>query len=117
MVFAYNQVIGLIVVTVLRKNFPGESLVPVIGGFACNCPVPEAWTTEAMPFSYFRDHYVHRFITMRPISTTATTITTTTITSTTTTTTNATSTTYSCDLVIHIRVLCDNYEVPVYIGY
>ena len=36
-----------IVVTTLRVGFPGESHGPAICGFACNCPEPEAWTTEA----------------------------------------------------------------------
>ena len=36
-----------IVVTALRVGFPGESLGPATGGFACNCPVPAAWTMEA----------------------------------------------------------------------
>ena len=36
-----------IVVTALRVGFPGESHGPVTCGFACNCPEPEAWTTEA----------------------------------------------------------------------
>ena len=36
-----------IVVTTLRVDFPGESLGPTTGRFACNCPVPEACTTEA----------------------------------------------------------------------
>ena len=36
-----------IVVTALRVGFPGESHGPATCGFACNCPVPEAWTTEA----------------------------------------------------------------------
>ena len=36
-----------IVFTALRVGFPGESHVRATCGFACNCPVPEAWTTEA----------------------------------------------------------------------
>ena len=36
-----------IVVTALRVGFPGESHGPATFGFACNCPEPEAWTTEA----------------------------------------------------------------------
>ena len=36
-----------IVVTALRVGFPGESHGPATCGFACNCPEPEAWTTEA----------------------------------------------------------------------
>ena len=36
-----------IVVTALRVGFPGESHGPATCAFACNCPVPEAWTTEA----------------------------------------------------------------------
>ena len=36
-----------IVVTALWVGFPGESHGPATCGFACNCPEPEAWTTEA----------------------------------------------------------------------
>ena len=36
-----------IVVTALRVGIPGESHGPATCGFACNCPEPEAWTTEA----------------------------------------------------------------------
>ena len=36
-----------IVVTALLVGFPGESHGPATCGFACNCPEPEAWTTEA----------------------------------------------------------------------
>ena len=36
-----------IVVTALRVSFPGESHGPATCRFACNCPEPEAWTTEA----------------------------------------------------------------------
>ena len=36
-----------IVVTALRVSFSGECLGAATGGFACNCPVPEAWKTEA----------------------------------------------------------------------
>ena len=36
-----------IVVTALRVGFPGESHGPATCTFACNCPEPEAWTTEA----------------------------------------------------------------------
>ena len=36
-----------IVITAIRVGFQGESLGFDTGGFACNCPVPEAWTTEA----------------------------------------------------------------------
>ena len=36
-----------IVVTAPRVGFPGESHGPATCGFACNCPEPEAWTTEA----------------------------------------------------------------------
>ena len=36
-----------IVVTALPVGFQRESLGPVTCGFACNCPMPEAWTTEA----------------------------------------------------------------------
>ena len=34
-------------VTTLRVDFPGESLRTTTGGFASNCPVPEAWATES----------------------------------------------------------------------
>ena len=36
-----------IVVTALQVGFQGESHRPATCGFACNCPEPEAWTTEA----------------------------------------------------------------------
>ena len=36
-----------IVVTALRVGFPGESHGPTTFEFACNCPEPEVWTTEA----------------------------------------------------------------------
>ena len=36
-----------IIVTNLRVGFPGESHGPATCRFACNCPEPEAWTTEA----------------------------------------------------------------------
>ena len=36
-----------IVVTALRVGFPGISHGTATCGFACNCPEPEAWTTEA----------------------------------------------------------------------
>ena len=36
-----------IVVTALRVGFSGESHGPATCGFACNCPEPEVWTTEA----------------------------------------------------------------------
>ena len=36
-----------IVVTALRVGFKGESHGPATCGIACNCPEPEAWTTEA----------------------------------------------------------------------
>ena len=36
-----------IVVTALRVGFPGESHGSATCGFTCNCPEPEAWTTEA----------------------------------------------------------------------
>ena len=40
-----------IVVTSLWLGFSGEGLRPATGGFSCNCPVPEAWTTEASLFN------------------------------------------------------------------
>ena len=36
-----------IVVIALRVGLPVESHGPATCGVACNCPVPEAWTTEA----------------------------------------------------------------------
>ena len=36
-----------IVVTALQLGFPGGSHGSATCGFACNCPEPEAWTTEA----------------------------------------------------------------------
>ena len=45
-----------IVVTALRVGFPGESHGPATCGFACNCPEPEAWTTEA---SEEKKHLIH----------------------------------------------------------
>ena len=36
-----------IVITALRVDFPGESHGPATCRFACNCPEPEAWKTEA----------------------------------------------------------------------
>ena len=36
-----------IVATALLVGFPGESHGPATYGFACYCPEPEAWTTEA----------------------------------------------------------------------
>ena len=36
-----------IVATALRVGFQGESHGPATCGFACNCPEPEAWKTEA----------------------------------------------------------------------
>ena len=35
-----------IAVTAILVGFSGESLRPATGGFACKCPVPEAWTME-----------------------------------------------------------------------
>ena len=35
-----------IIVTALRVGFPWESHGPAKCGFACNCPEPQAWTTE-----------------------------------------------------------------------
>ena len=36
-----------IVVTAIRVGYPGKSHGPATCGFSCNCPEPEAWTTEA----------------------------------------------------------------------
>ena len=36
-----------IVATAFRVGFPGESHGSATCGFACNCPEPEAWRTEA----------------------------------------------------------------------
>ena len=40
-----------IVVTALWEGFPWESHGPATCGFACNCPEPVAWTTEASGLS------------------------------------------------------------------
>ena len=42
-----------IVVTTLRVGFQGESHGPATCGFACNCPEPEAWKTEASGLLYY----------------------------------------------------------------
>ena len=42
-----TKLLDPIVVTALRVGFPRESHGPATCGFACNCPEPEAWTTEA----------------------------------------------------------------------
>ena len=42
-----TKLLDPIVVTALRVGFPGESHGPATCGFACNCPEPEAWITEA----------------------------------------------------------------------
>ena len=36
-----------IMVTAFLSGFPGESFRSVTGGFACYCPVPEVWASEA----------------------------------------------------------------------
>ena len=41
-----------IVVTALLVGFPGESHGPATCGFACSCPEPEAWTSEASRLCY-----------------------------------------------------------------
>ena len=41
-----------IVVTAILVGFPGQSLGPATCRFACNCPEPEAWTTEASTKQY-----------------------------------------------------------------
>ena len=43
---SYAKRFGPIVATALWVNFPVEALGSATGGFACNCPVPEAWITE-----------------------------------------------------------------------
>ena len=43
-----------IVVTALRVGFPGENDEPATYGFACNCPEPETWTTEASGLVVYR---------------------------------------------------------------
>ena len=40
-----------IVVTAFLVDFPVEILGPSTGGSACNCPIPDAWTTEAFGHS------------------------------------------------------------------
>ena len=52
-----------IVVTALRVDFPGESHGPATCGFACNCPQPEAWTTEASGPCTYTAHFVLQFVT------------------------------------------------------
>ena len=47
-----------IVVTALRVGFPGECHGPATCGFACNCPVPDAWTTNAWRV-YSSSYYKH----------------------------------------------------------
>ena len=47
-----------IVVTALRVDFPGESFGTVTGGFVCNCPMPEAFTTEALGLQNYRLQYL-----------------------------------------------------------
>ena len=41
-----TKLLDAIIVTVLLVGFPAESLRSTTGGFACNCPMPEAWTME-----------------------------------------------------------------------
>ena len=45
--FPTTKSLDSIVVTALRVGFPGKSHGPATCGLACNCPEPEAWTTEA----------------------------------------------------------------------
>ena len=52
-----------IVATTLRVGFPWESHGPATCGFACNCPEPEKWTTEA---SGRLRHRTHQFGTLAP---------------------------------------------------
>ena len=55
-----------IVVTALRMGFPGESHGPATCEFACNCPEPEAWTTEASGLFHndnnSRNGNMHKFV-------------------------------------------------------
>ena len=46
-VFAYDQVAKPHRSYRPSVGFPGKSHGPATSGFACNCPEPEAWTTEA----------------------------------------------------------------------
>ena len=46
-----------IVVTALRVGIPGESHGPATCRFACNCPEPEAWTTE--PSGQIIVYFIH----------------------------------------------------------
>ena len=41
-----------IIVTTLQMGFPGVSHGPTTCVFACNCPEPEAWTTETSELLY-----------------------------------------------------------------
>ena len=42
-----TKLLDPVIVTALRVGFPAESHGPTTCVFACNCPEPEAWTTEA----------------------------------------------------------------------
>ena len=54
--FSHCSKIDLAVVT-----FQGESHGPLTCGFACNCPEPEAWATEASGHTYTHNMYVYIF--------------------------------------------------------
>ena len=49
-VFTYDEVTRPQCNYRLLVGFPGKSLGPTTGGFACNCPVPEVWTTWALHY-------------------------------------------------------------------
>ena len=68
-----------IVATALKVGFPGESHRPATCGLTCNCPKPEAWTTEASwhtyihiytytqyikkkTYTYIKIHHIHAYI-------------------------------------------------------
>ena len=55
-----------IVVTALRVGLPGESHGPATCGFACNCPEPEAWTTEVCCFTSCIYIYILKLIPSHP---------------------------------------------------
>ena len=54
-----------IVVTALRVVFPVESLKSATYGFACNCQVPEAWTTEASGHNIYNVHVHNVFLILK----------------------------------------------------
>ena len=55
-----TKLLDPIVVTALWVGFPQERHGPATCGFACNCPEPETWTTEASGQNCIRNRCVHR---------------------------------------------------------